>query len=74
MDGAGNASAESTPAASVVVTDTTPPSTPQGVTASPQSGGQVTVAWQAASDNVAVTGYNVYRSTTRASRRTPATS
>ena len=64
VDGAGNASAESTPAASVVVTDTTPPSTPQGVTASPQSGGQVTVAWQAASDNVAVTGYDVYRGTT----------
>ena len=46
--------------------DTTPPSTPTGLAVS--SGGQTTLAlsWNASSDNVAVTGYGVYRNGTLA--------
>jgi hypothetical protein len=44
-------------------TDTEPPSAPPSLTATIASG-SVTLAWEAASDNVAVTGYNVYRDTT----------
>ncbi len=46
----------STPAA----TDTTPPSVPTGLSASAASGTQVNLGWNAASDNVGVTGYHVY--------------
>ncbi len=40
--------------------DTTPPSAPAGLTAS-AGDSQVALSWNAASDNVAVTGYRVYR-------------
>ena len=41
--------------------DTTPPSTPSGLTATPVSGTQITLSWPAATDNVGVTGYQVER-------------
>ena len=41
--------------------DTTPPSTPTGVTATPGSATQINVTWGAATDNVSVTGYRVFR-------------
>ena len=41
--------------------DTTPPSVPTGLTASGQSSSQVTLSWNASSDNVGVAGYHVYR-------------
>ena len=41
--------------------DTTPPSTPTGVTATPVSATQINVTWSAATDNVGVTGYRVFR-------------
>jgi len=44
-----------------VVPDTTPPSTPTGVTASAVSQSQINLSWSASTDNVAVTGYRVYR-------------
>lgn len=50
--------------------DDTPPSTPTGVTAV-QEGSGIRVAWQASTDDTAVTGYTVYRGTT--SGFTPAT-
>jgi fibronectin type 3 domain-containing protein len=44
--------------------DTAAPSVPSGVSATANVIGKVTVSWNAATDNVGVTGYGVYRSTT----------
>ena len=41
--------------------DTTPPSTPTGLTATAISSAQINLSWTASTDNVAVTGYKVYR-------------
>ena len=41
--------------------DTAPPSVPAGLTATAVSSTQVNLAWTAASDNVGVVGYTVYR-------------
>ena len=41
--------------------DTTPPSTPAGLAATPVSASQVNLAWTASSDNLAVTGYSIFR-------------
>jgi Phosphoesterase family len=41
--------------------DGTPPSVPANVTATATSAAAVTVAWAASTDNVGVTGYDVYR-------------
>jgi chitodextrinase len=61
-DAAGN------PATAVPVTvtvfnavDTTPPTAPATLTATPVSGTQITLSWPAATDNVGVTGYDVER-------------
>ncbi|PYC67440.1 glycoside hydrolase [Streptomyces tateyamensis] len=45
--------------------DTTPPSTPAGLTVTGTTAGSVSLSWSAATDNVAVTGYNVYRNGTK---------
>ncbi len=44
------------------VPDTTPPSTPSGLTASAVSSSQINLNWTASTDNVGVTGYLVQRS------------
>jgi endo-1,4-beta-xylanase len=44
--------------------DTTPPSTPGTLTASGVTSNSVNLAWGASTDNVGVTGYNVYRNGT----------
>ncbi|HEY7042458.1 MAG TPA: PQQ-dependent sugar dehydrogenase [Nocardioidaceae bacterium] len=44
--------------------DTTPPSVPTGLTATAVSQTQINLAWNASSDNVGVTGYNVFRNGT----------
>jgi hypothetical protein len=44
-----------------VIADTTVPSTVTGLAASGTTGSQTTLAWTAATDNVGVVGYNVYR-------------
>jgi len=62
FDAAGNVSAASS-SASVSIADTTPPTVPSGLTAS-VAGSTVTLAWVASTDNVAVTGYTVYRGAT----------
>lgn len=41
--------------------DTTDPSVPTGLTATAVSTSQIDLAWSASTDNVAVTGYNIYR-------------
>ena len=41
--------------------DTIPPSVPANLSAIPVSSSQINVAWSASTDNVAVTGYRVFR-------------
>ena len=41
--------------------DTVPPAAPTGLRADPTNGPSTTLTWSPATDNVAVTGYNVYR-------------
>ena len=50
-----------TMAAITAVTDTTPPTAPSGLTATPTSATQINLAWTASTDNVGVTGYLVER-------------
>jgi chitodextrinase len=63
VDAAGNVSLDSaalsvtTPAAP----DTTPPTAPTGLTAPSVTPTQVQLTWNAATDNVGVTGYRIYR-------------
>ena len=59
FDAAGNTSA--TAAVDASTPDGTPPSVPAGVQATAAGATSVTVSWAAASDNVAVAGYTVYR-------------
>jgi fibronectin type 3 domain-containing protein len=60
FDQAGNTSggAES---ASVSLPDATPPSAPAGLTAAATDAHTIALNWQAATDNVAVAGYEIYR-------------
>ena len=60
----GNRSAQSTPAASITVTDVSPPSVPTNLTAT-VGAGTVTLNWSASTDNVGVAGYGVYRNGTK---------
>ena len=41
--------------------DTTPPTVPAGLTAATASQGSVNLSWQPSTDNVGVTGYDIYR-------------
>ena len=41
--------------------DTTPPSTPTNLAATPTSGSETNLSWTASTDNVAVTGYKIFR-------------
>ena len=43
--------------------DTTPPSVPTNLSATPQSSSQINISWTASTDNVGVTGYRVERCT-----------
>ncbi|WP_232422308.1 fibronectin type III domain-containing protein [Methylosarcina fibrata] len=63
-DRAGNTSSKSTSVSATTLsnsTDTTPPSTPDGLTASAISSSTVNLSWTAATDNVGVKGYTVFR-------------
>ena len=48
-----------------VQADTTPPTVPTGLTATAASSSQINLSWTASTDNVAVTGYKVYRGGTQ---------
>ena len=50
--------------------DTTPPSAPTGVTVSGTSSSSASLSWTASTDNVGVTGYDIYRGTTLAGTST----
>ncbi len=59
-----NAAGPSSPAATATITvnpDGTPPSDPTSFTATPGGTTSVNLAWGASSDNVAVTGYEIFR-------------
>jgi fibronectin type 3 domain-containing protein len=60
FDAAGNHSAQSAPAAATTLDDI-PPTTPGAFAATATSSTAVAVSWSASTDNVAVTGYTVYR-------------
>ncbi len=60
FDAAANESARSAPAAATIP-DTTAPSVPQNLAATAVSASQIDLAWDVSSDNVAVTGYKIYR-------------
>jgi chitodextrinase len=66
IDAAGNESSQSTTASTTthasVIADTTPPSTPAGLSANATSSSQINLSWAASTDNVGVTGYKIYRS------------
>src|SRR5882757_4916987 len=69
-DAAGNVSANSA-SASVALADTTPPTTPTGLTAAVAGSTGATLSWSASTDNVGVTGYIVRRNGVQVA--TPAT-
>ena len=61
-DAAGNLSTYSNTASATTPTpDTSPPSQPGTLTATPVSGGEIDLSWGASTDNVGVTGYQVER-------------
>ncbi|MDZ7586370.1 MAG: fibronectin type III domain-containing protein, partial [Patescibacteria group bacterium] len=51
----------STPTPTPVPGDTTPPTAPANLTAQAVSSSQINLSWTASTDNVGVTGYNIYR-------------
>jgi chitodextrinase len=64
FDAAGNHSAKSAPA-TVNTPDISPPSVPTGLAATTTTMPSVTLTWNASTDNVAVTGYTIYRGGTK---------
>jgi chitodextrinase len=60
-DAAGNVSSYSNTASATTQADTTPPSAPANLTATPASNTQINLSWTASTDNVGVTGYRVER-------------
>ena len=61
VDGKNNISAPSLQACASTLADTTHPSTPGNLVATPISSDKISITWPAASDDVAVTSYNIYR-------------
>jgi len=63
IDAAGNASGQSAAASATTpaAPDTTAPSTPTGLVASASSPSQISLSWASSTDDVAVSGYRVYR-------------
>lgn len=66
VDAAGNISGQSALASATTSSgsDSTSPTTPTGLAASAASASQIDLSWVASTDNVAVTGYRVYRNGT----------
>jgi chitodextrinase len=64
-DAAGNTSLLSNTARVTTPADTTAPTAPTGLTATAVGAGEVDLAWVAATDNVRVTGYLVFRNGTQ---------
>lgn len=64
-DAIGNTSAQSAASSFSTLADTTAPSVPTGLNMSSQTGFNVGLSWTASTDNVAVTGYKIYRNGTQ---------
>jgi chitodextrinase len=68
-DAAGNLSSQSSAASATTLADQTPdqqaPTTPANLTATPDSSSQISLAWDASTDNVGVAGYVVFRDGTQ---------
>ena len=64
-DAANNASAQSGSVSATTLasssSDTTPPSVPSGLAATPVSASEINLSWAASTDNVGVVGYDIYR-------------
>ena len=60
-DAAGNLSAYSDILTTATLSDTSAPSAPSGLTASPAGSSQINLSWTASTDDVGVTGYRVER-------------
>ena len=60
LDGAGNVSANSN-TINVTTPDIQAPTAPSGLTSSNLTSTSLTLSWTASTDNVGVTGYDVYR-------------
>jgi chitodextrinase len=74
FDAAGNTSAASTAVSATTTTpDTTPPTAPADLAATATSPTQVTLSWTPSTDNVGVTGYQVFRNGTQVGTTTGAT-
>ncbi|MBZ5538796.1 MAG: fibronectin type III domain-containing protein [Acidobacteriia bacterium] len=67
FDAAGNNSGQSAAASATTQasTDTTAPSTPTNLQATAVSSSQINLSWSASTDNVAVTGYKIFRNGTQ---------
>jgi len=63
-DAAGNTSAQSGVSSFSTLADTTAPSVPAGLASPSQTATSITLSWTASTDDVAVTGYKVYRNGT----------
>jgi chitodextrinase len=61
FDAAGNQSPPSATASATTQADTQPPTAPADLTATAASATQITLAWTAATDDVGVAGYRVFR-------------
>lgn len=73
-DAASNVSALSTAASATTpaAPDTSAPTVPTGLSASAVSSSQVTLAWTASTDNIGVTGYDIYNGTAKIATTTSA--
>jgi len=60
-DAAGNVGPAASASATTPAPDTTAPSTPTGLQATPQKGRKIALSWNAATDNVGVVAYEVFR-------------
>jgi chitodextrinase len=61
FDAAANESAQSASLSVTTLADTSPPSVPTNLHQTGQSTSTISIAWNASSDNVGVTAYNIYR-------------
>lgn len=61
FDASGNHSAQSAAVSATTPADTTPPTTPTGLSAPTVTATQVQLSWSASTDDVGVAGYTVYR-------------
>jgi chitodextrinase len=65
FDASGNASAQSAALATSTLADTVAPSVPSGLTVGTRTVNSIAFTWTASTDNIAVTGYRIFRNGTQ---------